>query len=140
MAASIKKDLRDHIAAIAAVTAASYTVHVDRIPERIDDKTTIMIGRAGTDYHSTLEADTDELVTEEFGIEVRGKTSQNAQTIQEAVVDSLRSLQGSDLGSSRKVGAVFIEDVFDNFEADDYQGDAGNGMSVISISIMHTPQ
>lgn len=140
MAASIKKELRDRIAAIAAVTAASYTVHVDRIPERVDDRTTIMIGRSGVDYHPTLEVDTDELVSEEFGIEVRGKTSQDAQTIQEAVVDNLRSLQGANLGSSRRVGAVFIEDVFDSFEADDYQGDAGNGMAVISIRVMHTPQ
>lgn len=142
MAASIKKELRDRLAAVSAVTAAGYSVYVDRLPESIGsgDRLTILIGRSDVNYHPTLEADTDELVTEEFGIEVRGKTSKDAQDIQEAVVDNLRLLQASNLGSSRRVGAVFIDEIVDSFEADDYQGDAGNSVIIISIRVMHTPQ
>lgn len=140
MAASIKPELRDYIAGIAEIVSAGYSVFVDRIPEDADAQKSIVIGRSSTDYHPTLDEDDDALVTEAFGIEVRGKNSEAAFLIQKEMVDELRHLQGYDLGDERRTGAIFIDDVMDSFEMDDYGNDTGKGVVVVTIRVMHTPQ
>jgi len=140
MAATIKKELRDRISVLSDITSAAYKVYVDRIPQGIDDFKTVVISRSGADQNPTLAADDDELITEEINVAVRGKTSFDAETINDAVIDDLQSLQGVSLGSDRKIGAVLIESIADSFELDEFGGDAGNAVIQSSITIMHTPQ
>lgn len=140
MAATIKKEIRDRIAAITEITDAAYKVYVDRIPEAITDYRTVVISRGGSNQNPTLSADDDELVTEMVNVTVRGKTSFDAETINDAVIDDLQSLQGASLGASRKIGAIIVEDISDSFEADEYGGDAGNAVILSNFTIMHVPQ
>lgn len=140
MAVTVKKEIRDRLAVLTDITDAAYKVYIDRIPQGITDYRTVVIKRESSDQNGTLAADDDELVTEMFSVEVRGKTSLDAEVISDAVVDDLQSLQGVSLGSVRKIGAVLIDDTTDTFEADEYGGDAGNAVILSTITIMHVPQ
>jgi len=141
MSATIKPDLRSRIAGLSAVTAAGFAVHIDHLPQSASDHKSVLLKRTGFDPHSTLsEADDDSLITEIFTVETRGKDSQTAESISDAIIDNLQALQGVNLGSSRKVGAVRVTDVSDGYEFDDFGGDSGNGMVTATFSIMHTPQ
>jgi len=140
MAATVKKEMRDRIAALADITAAAYKVYVDRIPQGIEDYKTVVLTRLGSDQNSTLSADDDTLITETFNVQVRGKTSFDAETICDAVIDDLQTLQGVSLGSVRKIGAIIIENINDSFEVDEFGGDAGNAVIDSTITVMHVPQ
>lgn len=140
MAATVKKEMRDRIAALADITAAAYKVYVDRIPQGIEDYKTVVLTRLGSDQNPTLSADDDELITETFNVQVRGKTSFDAETICDAVIDDLQTLQGVSLGSVRKIGAILIENINDSFEVDEFGGDAGNAVIDSTITVMHVPQ
>jgi hypothetical protein len=140
MASTVKKEIRDRIAVLSDITTASYKVYVDRIPQGVDDYRTVVIARVGSDQHPTLSADDDELVSETFNVQVRGKTSYDAETISDAVIDDLQALQGVSLGSDRKIGSMTIENINDSFEVDEYGGDAGNAVIEATISVMHVPQ
>jgi len=140
MAATVKKEMRDRIAALADITAAAYKVYVDRIPQGIEDYKTVVLTRLGSDQNSTLSADDDALITETFNVQVRGKTSFDAETICDAVIDDLQTLQGVSLGSVRKIGAIIIENINDSFEVDEFGGDAGNAVIDSTITVMHVPQ
>lgn len=140
MASTVKKEIRDRIAVLSDITTASYKVYVDRIPQGVDDYRTVVIARVGSDQHPTLSADDDELVSETFNVQVRGKTSYDAETISDAVIDDLQALQGVSLGSDRKIGSMIIENINDSFEGDEYGGEAGNAVIEATISVMHVPQ
>lgn len=140
MAATIKKELRDRIAVLSDITTASYKVYVDRIPQGIDDYKTVVISRSAADQNASLSADDDELITENISVEVRGKTSFDAETICDAVLDDIQVLQGVSLGSDRKVGAVIVDSISDSFEADEYGGDAGNAVILADLTVLHVPQ
>lgn len=140
MAATVKKELRDRIASLSDITTASYAVYVDRIPEGATDYKTVVLSRTGSNQNPTLAADDDELITEQFEVQIRGKTSYDTEVISDAVIDDLQTLQGVNLGSVRKIGSVMIDNIEDTFEADDYGGDAGNAVIVASVTIMHVPQ
>lgn len=141
MSATLKPDLRNRIAALSAVTSAGFSVYIDRLPQNATEHKTVVIKRTGFNPHPTLsEADDDSLITEEFTITTRGKDSQTAESISDAIIDDMQSLMGTNVGSTRKVGAVSVGDVSDGFEFDDFGGDAGNGTVTATFSVMHTPQ
>jgi|DEB0MinimDraft_6_1074348.scaffolds.fasta_scaffold192949_1 hypothetical protein len=140
MAATVKKELRDRIASLSDITTASYAVYMDRIPEGVTDYKTVVLSRNGSNQNPTLAADDDELITEQFEVQIRGKTSYDTEVISDAVIDDLQTLQGVNLGSIRKIGSVMIDNLEDMFEADDYGGDAGNAVIIASVTIMHVPQ
>lgn len=140
MSATIKPDLRSRIAGLSAVTIAGFSAYIDRMPQHANDYKSIVIKRTGFDSHSTLAADDDTMITEVFTVDTRGKDSMTAESINDAIVDDLQALQGSNLGSSRTVMAVMVEDQSDGHEFDDFGGDAGNAIVTSTFTIIHIPQ
>lgn len=140
MSATLKPDLRNRIAGLSAVTAAGFAAYIDRLPQHQDDYKSVLIRRVGFNANSTLEVDDDDLVTETFVIETRGKNSQTAESINDAIVDDLQALQGTNVGSSRTVMAVNVDDQADGHEFDDFGDDSGNGIVTSTFTIMHVPQ
>lgn len=138
MSATIKPALRGHLATISGVSGVA-VVSIDRSSQS-DVLPRVVVQRENYRNDETLEITTDDsLIFEDFRIECRGKTSQQAQEIAESITDSLQSLSGA-VGSERNIVACTEIVKSDEYEIDEFGGDAGAGLVTITTTIIHTPQ
>lgn len=78
------------------------------------------------------------MVREQFAIDVRGATSQKAETLADAIADDLQALRGA-LGDDREIKDTSISQS-DDYEPNEYGGDNGESVVSILVTVLHSPQ
>lgn len=138
MSVTLKNDLRSRWAALSVLTTAGATVDLDT-SEQGTMNPRVVVQRSEYRNFPHLGGVDDSLIFETFTIYSIATSTNEAESISDAICEDIEALSGN-VGASRKVAGTEILSKSDDFYSDDRSQDVGDYQVTVTALVQHVPQ